>query len=251
MQLPSLDVPDRVRCGPNADAAVVSFLEAARSGVVSRLEVHQDLPELVGAVDSNGWSALHYAASRDHVSALKWLLDAGAPINAKTSRTAAYTALAIAAHKGFSACVSLLLSHEDCNPLALDGAKLTPLHHAAASGSVETARALLAGGASLTRAVAIQNRDHSAPVSIAARSAATATGNRQGQSAAVLKLFEGESKRLKRWFRAARLCAMDTLTEMLDERPDTVNLEDASASTALISACRCARGTGQPPNMVD
>ena len=53
MQLPSLDVPDRVRCGPNADAAVVSFLEAARSGVVSRLEVHQDLPELVGAVDSN------------------------------------------------------------------------------------------------------------------------------------------------------------------------------------------------------
>lgn len=245
MQLPTLDEPSRVKA---SSAATTEWLEAARSGVINRLSAFELSPLLLGAADRSGWTAMHWCAARDNTNALSWLIDAGAPVMARTA--AGYTALTVAAHKGHSACIAVMLRTGPCESLTLlaDRSGLTPLHHAAASADVESVQRLLAAGVSLTHIAALKNRDNSTPQAIAARVAATATGGRQRQSTAVLKLLEGESKRLHRWFRAARVCDLSTIEAMLDapeqsEQVGTplVNACDSSGMTALLSVVRCGR----------
>ena len=95
MQLPApIEEPTRVRA---RSAGAVAFLEDARSGVIARLKAHGDARALVGVADAAGWTALHYCAARDHVGALAFLLDAGAPPDAASAL--GHTALAVAARR--------------------------------------------------------------------------------------------------------------------------------------------------------
>ena len=243
MQLPTLDEPPRIKAKPD----VTTWLEAARSGVVSRIDgLFSAAPEearqlLLSATDSSGFSALHWSVTRDHHGAVAWLIAAGANVDAKT--TAGYTALIIAAHRGYETIVDALLA-AGASALPVDKSGLTSLHHAAASASKAVLSRLVAAGASLTRASALKNRDNSTPLGIAARIAATASGRQQLQAAASLKFIEEESKRLKGWFRAARVADVITLGTMLirsmDDSP-VVNMTDGGGLTALISCVRCGR----------
>lgn len=183
---------------------------------------------------------MHYAVFRNHEKAVGWLIDAGVPID-KVSKAGQHSPLIIAAHFGYASLVSKLLQ-AGAQPLPLDKVGLTSLHHAAASSSIETVERLLQAGASLTYAQAIKNRDNSTPLSIAARVAATANGARQAQSGAVLKRLEAESKELKRWFRAARVVDMETLTtHRFGSSAAYCNVADGSGMTALFSCVRACR----------
>lgn len=234
MEMPALDEPARVRA---SNKAVAEFLEAARSGVVSRLQ--QAELENITSADAAGWTALHYCAHRDHTNALAWLLERTDNVDARTA--AGFTALSVACHRGHDGCVTALLA-KGAQPLTREKNGLTPLHHAAASGSAPTARALLGAGASILRAQALKTTQASTPRGIAARAAATAAGWRQRGTAEVLKLLEAESKRLHRWFRAARAFDVATLDAMLT-RPESgaatalADVEDASGESALMFYC--------------
>ena len=142
MEMPKLEEPARVRA---SDDSIRVWLEAARSGVLPRLE-WKDLTTLLPAVDSAGWSALHYCAAKDHVSALQWLIalmrEYCVTVDIKSS--AGHTALAVAAHRGHAGCLDCLIK-AGSDVMALDRAKLTPLHHAAASANERSVRFLLQG----------------------------------------------------------------------------------------------------------
>jgi ankyrin repeat protein len=235
MQLPTLDEPARIRAPCAADR---EWLEASRAGVVERLCACR---REARAADATGWTALHWASSRGHEKAVKWLADLP-DVYMDAASAAGQTALAIAAHRGHATIVSSLLQRR-AHPQLQSKAGLTPLHHAAASCSVETVRHLLAGGASLTHASGIRNRDNSTPLSIATRVAATANGRRQSQAAAVVKLLEEESKRLSKWFRAARIVDAEALAALL-RAGQACDVTDASGRTALIQCVRACRLDG-------
>ena len=245
MQLPALPTPLLRAALPR----VAVWLDAARSGVVESLRVLcEDAEDLLCCGDGAGWTALHWCAARDHVAATRWLLAAGAPPDLCSS--AGHTALHIAAHHGFIGPLVALLEG-GASPLARSRAKLSALHHGAASCSVETVSRLLASGAALLLDAATDNRDGSTPLAIAARTSATATGQRRAsQSRAVLKLLEDESKRLKKWFRAARMVDLPTMVEMMDAEGvaggggTLVNAMDGSGQTALFPCVRSARLDG-------
>ena len=227
MQLPpQLDEPNDIRA---SDPRVSRWLEAARGGVISRLEAFDSQEGLIDAVDQRGWSALHYTASRDHVPALIWLVGAGASVNVRCATTD-ITALAVGARRGHAEIVSALLT-QGAKPLMQDKSGLTAVHYAAASGSAGTVRELIRLGGSLARAQTLKNRHCSTPIAIAARMAATATGGMQSRHGQVLKLLEAESKLLKRWFRAARIADLTTLLAMLEPGGvETASSESGSGS---------------------
>lgn len=234
MQMPTLDEPARVRAN---DKQVSDFLEASRSGALSWLS-SQSL-SLLASTDTAGWSALHYGASRNHVNALAWLLERAEAHLVDARTTTGCTPLAVACHYGHDSCVAALLAKR-AQPLATEKNGLTPLHHAAASGSAATVCTLLRAGASILRAQALKTARgvEASPRVIAARAAATATGaERQRGFAEVLRLLETESKRLHRWFRAAQRFDLATLKLMLTRPDDGVtalaDAEDAGGETAL------------------
>lgn len=258
--LPSLDVPSRVL---TRDPAVAAWLEAARSGVIARLEASHE-PSLLSSEDRSGWTALHWAAAKDHEQALAWLLNKGASVHASGGSS---TALIIAAHLGHSECVAELLAH-GAAPNACDKKGLSAWHHAAASGSVNTVVALIGSGASLAVAQAKENRDRSTPIGIASRSAATASGaQRSARCLAVLRQLEKESRLLQAWFRAARATAdVEALREKLTSmgtdagRARLANVYDANGKTALTLCARSGSNAaavrlliehGADPNQAD
>ena len=253
MQLPALDVPSQVRA---VSPRVAAWLEAARSGVVARMKLLH-AADMLNSSDSSGWTALHWCAARDHEAAIKWLLNTGALLDPQSST--GHTALHVAAHHGFAGPIAMLLEH-GASPTLRSKTKLTALHHAAASCSVDTVRCLLSGGASLMLDTAAENRDQSTPLGIAARVSAMATGvSRSSGSRAVLKVLEGESKCLKKWFRAARVSDLPTMLEMIGDVPRLVDAVDGSGQTALVLSVRAGRpdcvklllGRDASPNRID
>lgn len=68
-----------------------------------------DLGAQVDAKDPTGWTALMYAANRNHRSICRLLIDRGAQINLKTTK--GNTALLIAAYKGHRALCMILIDH--------------------------------------------------------------------------------------------------------------------------------------------
>ena len=122
---------------PVADAAMRDDIEAVRSLLEEGAEV--DLAQ------SDGMTALHWAAELGNVELVRLLVDAGADLEAPT-RIGDLTPLHIGAELGQSGTVRALLE-AGANAESRNVNGSTPLHFAALSGNVETVEALADHGA--------------------------------------------------------------------------------------------------------
>ncbi|KAL7279159.1 hypothetical protein ACG7TL_006999 [Trametes sanguinea] len=113
-------------------------------GLVRSL-VSQD-PKLVNAVDEDGRTPLHWAASSGSEDIARYLIDQGADVNRGDG--GGWTPLHIAASGGFDEVVKELLgAGADVNARNEKG--LTPLHYAASKSRVEIGKLLIARGADI------------------------------------------------------------------------------------------------------
>ncbi|MFF2714100.1 ankyrin repeat domain-containing protein [Paenarthrobacter sp. NPDC058040] len=95
--------------------------------------------------DSDGWSALHAAASRNYAEIIRVLLDAGCPVDVMDD--SGFTPLLNAAGPGKTETISLLLA-AGADPNVREYRLLqTPLLRAADYGNVEVAQLLIDAGA--------------------------------------------------------------------------------------------------------
>jgi ankyrin repeat protein len=100
----------------------------------------------VNGADSEGWTALHWAARQSNVAALETLLAAGAAVEAATTR--GETPLNLASQYGETATIEALLAAGAAVEAAMNGG-YTPLHWAAQDGQTAALEALLAAGAAV------------------------------------------------------------------------------------------------------
>lgn len=132
---------------PNSktDADPTEILRAAGNGDLekTRLLLRRN-PSLVFTKNSEGFTALHYAAFHGYVEIARLLLAGSADVNAKTGKGA--TPLHYAVWYGHKETVQLLLSHRADVDIR-DGIGHTPLYDAAANGEIEEVRMLLAAKA--------------------------------------------------------------------------------------------------------
>jgi hypothetical protein len=106
----SLDVAEVLIKAPNLDVNALN--EAGESALMmaalkGQPELSQRLIERGAAIDKQGWSPLHYAATGPDSSVVKLLLDRGAPIDARSPNGS--TPLMMAAQYGSEASAELLL----------------------------------------------------------------------------------------------------------------------------------------------
>jgi len=92
--------------------------------------------------DDTQWTPLHHAAQSNYATIASLLLSKN--VNADAFTKAGWSALHIAASKGHSETVRVLLEKAEANLPIGDGDGRTPLHLAASSGHAETVRVLLA-----------------------------------------------------------------------------------------------------------
>ena len=130
---------------PVADAAMRGDLE----GVTALLRSGAD----VNAPQSDGLTALHWAADNGDAAVTGVLIYAGANL-APLTRNDAYTPMHMAARGGHSEVIELLLEAGADPAVATSRTGVTPMHLAAKAGSGEALRALAAGGAP------VDARDH-------------------------------------------------------------------------------------------
>ena len=225
-----------------AEARMGPWLEAARSGVLSRLTTASAADAGLSAPPDPRWgTALHVAAARGHSTAIDWLVEYGVALGATNS--VGSSALHCAAHFGHETAVSRLLAH-GAAPRAADKRGLTALHFASASLNAKAVRLLLAAGAS----VDAKCRDDKSSLWYARRAAATATGvARARDSSAVVALLEAADRATGRWCRAARNGDRAALEELMAlasggaspyATPLDVNVSRADGNTALHFAVR-------------
>ena len=131
--------------GPNASCE--DLRSVAASGLVSEVEsTLQTEPDLVKCRGLRGFTPLHTAADKDQTEVVRFLIEHGAEINARTD--AGDTPLHWAAFDDKVNAAKLLLAEgAEINPKDKDGN--TPLHWAAARGNVEMTELLIAHGADL------------------------------------------------------------------------------------------------------
>jgi len=98
----------------------------------------------IEASTRSGFTALHMACGKGHVSVLETLLTHGAAIEARNKNGS--TPLHTAAQKGYAAVVECLITHK-ANIEATNHNGVTPLNSAAHKGHVEVVRTLLRHGA--------------------------------------------------------------------------------------------------------
>jgi ankyrin repeat protein len=122
---------------PIADAAMRRDIEAVRTLLRNKADVNSP--------QGDGMTALHWAASHDHVEMAALLIRAGANVKAVT-RIGAYTPLHIASEVGSAPVVAALLA-AGCDAKAITTTGITPLHLAAFAGSAPAIKALLDHGA--------------------------------------------------------------------------------------------------------
>lgn len=120
-----------------SEAAMQGNSDAVRSLLKDKVDVD--------AAQGDGTTALHWAAFRDDLEMVKWLLAAGANVKA-TTREGAITPLFMACTNGNAAIIGAMLKvGADAN--AVNGNGTTALMTAAASGSVDAVKVLLDRGA--------------------------------------------------------------------------------------------------------
>ena len=112
------------------------WLEAARGGLLDALKQLLASDASMLAVRDRFGNALHWAASRDHARAVKWLLEAGMPVDGRDT-SKAHTPLHIAAFLGHAEPLRLLLA------AGADVDGLTPALAAALYGHADTVKRIL------------------------------------------------------------------------------------------------------------
>jgi len=120
-----------------SEAAMLGNHDAVRSLLKEKVDVD--------AAQGDGTTALHWAAFRDDLDMVKWLLAAGANVKA-TTREGAITPLFMACTNGNASIIgALLTAGADANAVNANGT--TALMTAASSGSVDAVKTLLDRGA--------------------------------------------------------------------------------------------------------
>ena len=121
------------------------ILSAAKTGRLDRVrELTEADPDLLEVVDAMGYSALRWAAIRDHGAVARYLVEAGSDPNSVGADGG--TSLHGAAHHDDAEMMAALLRAEGDFALQNRWGR-TPLHVAARRGCLEVARLLLDAGA--------------------------------------------------------------------------------------------------------
>ncbi len=125
---------------PVADAA----MEGDAASVQTLLQSGADVNE----PQSDGMTALHWAADRNDEGVAKLLLDAGADVTART-RIGEYTPLLVASRRGNAEVIRVLLEAGADVDLRTTTAGTSALHFAAAAGRAQALELLIEAGAEL------------------------------------------------------------------------------------------------------
>ncbi len=122
----------------------LDIFEAAAIGATGRVrELLAGDPELAGAYSSDGWTPLHLASFFGHPEVVDLLLEAGAPLEAKSRNTLANTPLNAAVASNRVEVARRLLEH-GADPNTRQHNAVSPLHSAAFNGNLEMVKLLLA-----------------------------------------------------------------------------------------------------------
>jgi ankyrin repeat protein len=124
------------------------FIKAAKSGNADRLRaLLENDPNLIRAVDSDGSTALHCATWKGHQDVVKFLLDAGADVNAHNNNEHwGTTPLHAAAHAN-QAAIAQMLIESGADVKARDKEGRTPLDHTEFHKAKASAKVLQNNGA--------------------------------------------------------------------------------------------------------
>ena len=145
-----MQTPVFASCHKN-DPDVTEIIGAAAKGDLAKIRLllnHN--PNLVFGKNSEGFTALHYAAFYGYMEIADLLLTKNADVNAKTGK--GETPLHFAASYGHKDIAELLLSNK-ANINVRDGIGCTPLYYyAATNGRIEEVRMLLAAKADVNAA---------------------------------------------------------------------------------------------------
>jgi uncharacterized protein len=121
------------------------FLTAASQGNMSRLAELADKVSVDARLSADGETALHRAASRGHLQAVRLLLEGGASVDAVDGE--GVTPLVLAAYRGQTDVVTLLLERGAYVNAQEKRNGLSSLSHAVGRGDKELVGVLLAHGA--------------------------------------------------------------------------------------------------------
>ena len=131
----------QVQIGPAEEEA---FRQAAHDGELDKVKALQKQGVACDAVDSNGATALMFAAFNGHSEIVIYLLDAGAEINLRDNLDR--TALLYSSTGPFPETVKILLDR-GADPNIVDSDEhFSPLMHAAAEGNLDVVKVLIANG---------------------------------------------------------------------------------------------------------
>jgi len=132
----------QVQIGPAEEEA---FRQAAHDGGLEQVKSLLKQGVACDAVDPNGATALMFAAFNGHSEIVIYLLDAGAEINLRDYLDR--TALLYSSSGPFPETVKILLDR-GADPNIVDSDEhFSPLMHAAAEGSLDVVKVLIANGA--------------------------------------------------------------------------------------------------------
>lgn len=127
------------------NGAMVDIFEAcavgARDKVIKLLALD---PYLLNSYSHDGWTPLHMAVFFGHIDLVRFLLDAGADIDALSKNGQDLTPLHSALANPHHAKVSLLLIEKGADITLAQSEGYTPLHYAAANGTDDVVIHLLA-----------------------------------------------------------------------------------------------------------
>ncbi|MFO8057895.1 MAG: sodium-dependent transporter [bacterium] len=125
----------------------VKICDRARGGDLPAVKklVEKD-KDRVKAATEQGWTALHFSSRYGHDEVAEYLIEKGAPVDARSAEGA--TPLLLAA-KGAHAKIIEVLLEAGASPEIADEKGRTPLHMAAAQGDEKSAVLLLQNGASV------------------------------------------------------------------------------------------------------
>ena len=132
-----------------ADAALAIFAAAILGDTVRLEELLAANRSLATAVSSDGWTALHLAAYFGRLDAVRLLLNKGASVKARSTNAMENMPLHAAAAGRHAGVIKLLLEFGAPADAQQSGGWVA-LHAAAQNGDLESAKALIEGGANVS-----------------------------------------------------------------------------------------------------